>query len=669
MPRHDEVAPIAEALGLSQRFIEDEAQNALWEMGIATKPYPSQREILGSHAKILAYFGANRCLALETAVTMGDGDLKLLRDIEVGDEVMAFDFTMDRFVPAKVLEVYENGPRHTWRWKWSIGSDSWHVDCTRSHKVCIQHHGNCKYDMVRVGRAAKKGYPVVVTTPGGGTALASLHQEGEDLGFQETRDLLIDHPDHAFLANGLVVSNSGKTHTSMVKCAWDATGIYPDWYDGPRTARGIDAWVMGDTGSNTRDTAQRKLFGPNSERPGWTDKPFKEALISEKYIIGRPSKQSAPPGLFDTVRVRHVPSNTTSLITFKSHKMNRQALASWHGARVYIDEEPDLDILMEMIARVADDRGQIFVSLCPLDGMTPTVKFLLTMAESDPNLVKVCYLAHSEAEHLAPEEKAAMAKLYASNPAMLIARTEGRVVMNHGLIFPFPLQDLLYDPNRISIAKQWPALGGADVGWRHPWGASLGFHDPLSDTIYVHATYEKAEQPYGYHHAQLNAWGENLTFMIDPAARQANQATGVKILEELWKLAHPGSYRDDGVMRYNYEDIPEEKRKYIKADNTFQTGMDDMWNRFNTKRLLFNMNLRTLHEQYESYAWNKDGSGPKEETENLKYDVITSVRYLVRGVQSGYAHSLFEAPWREADEFESPVEVKEWTPYRAGRDR
>ena len=36
--------------------------------------------------------------------------------------------------------------------------------------------------------------------------------------------------------------------------AWDATGIYPDFYQGPKTTRGINCWVMGDTAENLAKT-------------------------------------------------------------------------------------------------------------------------------------------------------------------------------------------------------------------------------------------------------------------------------------------------------------------------------------------------------------------------------------------------------------------------------
>jgi len=147
-----------------------------------------------------------------------------------------------------------------------------------------------------------------------------------------------------------------------------------------------------------------------------------------------------------------------------------------------------------------------------------------------------------------------------------------------------------------------------------------------------------------------------MTFMIDPASNQVNQAEGTKILEKLWELSHGP----------NYLEIPEELRKYIKANNSFSVGMDEMWHRFNSGRLLLSNNLRSLLDQYESYSWNKDGTGPRDETDEIRYDIITALRYCVMGL-SQHAHRLDMAPpWLYEDE-PSGLDIKDWIPYRAGR--
>ncbi len=460
----------------------------------------------------------------------------------------------------------------------------------------------------------------------------------------------------------LGANQSGKTHTGVIKMAWDATGLYPEWYHGRRTTRGIDAWIMGKTAENTRDTAQKKLFGSNIDKPGWTDKPGQEALIGQKYILAKPTRKPVP-GAFDTVLVKHVPSDTTSRLMFKSHQMDTVALASWSGDRVLVDEECPKEVLDELIARVSVSDGQIFITLCPLDGLTPLVKWIMEMAERHPSLLKLCYLTYDDAQHLDPTVKAANRALWSSNPAMMAARTEGRAVSNHGLIFPFAIADITYDPTQIIIPDHWPRLGGLDVGFRHPTAAVATALDLASDTAYVYASYERAEMPYGYHHGQLLNWGQNMTFMIDPASDQVSQADGKTILQGLWSLTH-GQPDIDGEG--GYMAIEETKRKYIKANNSFAESQDAMWHRFGSRRLLISRVLKSLLDQYGSYAWNTDGNGPKRETPALRYDIITSLRYCTLGLAQ-YAHRLNAIPpWQEVEEWEDVPQVKEWKKYRAG---
>lgn len=660
--RGDNFSGLREGLELNTVFLAKEAENAFLTRGIGSREniYPAEYEAVTSGHKITALFGANQCLRVYSQVLMADGSIRKLHDVEVDDWVMAFDFTLGMFVPSRVNAVYHNA-----RWM-VVGykSDYGTLECTRSHKVLTMGSKN-RFKWMRVNRAAKAQLPVIVHGPAGQPMLAHL-EHGVEVGVEETMDLCIDHPDHAFVCDGMVVSNSGKTLTCAHRLAWDATGLYPEWYDGPKTTRGIDAWVIGDTGMNVRDSYQKKLFGPDPERPGWTDRPGEEALIPARYIMQKPSRQSAPAGLFDSVRVKHVPSDTTSLITQKSHQMDQQSLASWTGDRVFIDEECPLGIVNEMIARILVRSGQIFISLCPLGKYPDMVNFLLT---SPTDLVKRVKLGHDQVKHLSPEQKASFARLFASNPAELAARTRGDWVTNTGLIFPFPIKDIIYDPAKIHIPSHAVYLGGMDVGWTHPTAAVALALDRLSDVAYCYASYAQAGKPYTHHHSQLLTWGDNMTFMIDCASDQSSQADGTSVLRRYWELAHPGRIEYDGENHYKWEDIDENKRKYIKAERAFQVTMDSLWHRFETGRVLVNQNLRDLLAQYNNYTWNKDGTGPRPETPTVPLDIITAMRLGAYHLPE-YAHRLDQnPPWMaDMDIGDYPDPPEEWNPYRCGRE-
>jgi hypothetical protein len=644
MPKHNDLVGLVQGLNDFSTLVEQEAATAFVDIWTRRPPNKPQLAFWESKRHIKAISGANQCLRGDAAVLMWCGDEKRIDCIEVGDEVVAFDFTTGEFVPSQVKAIFTNPGRILHRFKHSQG---W-LECSQKHKAAVQYPSG-RIALVRVMRAVKHQLPVWVDKEGH-AELSELTYEGK-IGYEPTWDINIDHHDHAFVCNNIVVSNSGKSLAAAVNIAWDATGIYPEWYRGPRTVRGINAWVVGETTELTRDSAQKKLFGPNIDKPGWTDKPGDEALINSKYIIDKPTRKSVS-GAIDMVRVKHVPSDTTSLIAFKSHGMETGALASWTGDRAWIDEECPLEILDEIQARMSTTNGYIYCSYCPQHGRTPFVK---SMEEEGPD-VFLAYMTYDDINHISEEVKARNIRRWSHDPAMLAARTQGHATSNSGLIFPFPTKDILYDPALISIGKRWKFLGGMDVGWTHPTAAVGLALDPMADVVYCYVDYEQDRRPPVYHYGELDRWGRSMTFMIDPASDQVAQKDGEKILEEYWTLAH-GS---------GWENIDEDKRKFIKADNSFLTGMGNLWHRFSTNRLFISKNLKKLIDQYANYEWNKKGDGPMEETPSRKYDIITSLRYGVGGINQ-YSHILNDfPPWMTAESFEEPIEIKEWSKFRAG---
>jgi hypothetical protein len=644
MPKHNDLSGLVQGLSDFSTLVEQEAATAFVDIWTRRPPNKPQLAFWESKRHIKAISGANQCLRGDAAVLMWCGDEKRIDCIEVGDKVVAFDFTTGEFVPSQVKAIFTNPGRILHRFKHSQG---W-LECSQKHKVAVQYPSG-RIALVRVMRAVKHQLPVWVDKEGH-AELSELTYEGK-IGYEPTWDINIDHHDHAFVCNNIVVSNSGKSLAAAVNIAWDATGIYPEWYRGPRTVRGINAWVVGETTELTRDSAQKKLFGPNIDKPGWTDKPGDEALINSKYIIDKPTRKSVS-GAIDMVRVKHVPSDTTSLIAFKSHGMETGALASWTGDRAWIDEECPLEILDEIQARMSTTNGYIYCSYCPQHGRTPFVK---SMEEEGPDVFLV-YMTYDDINHISEEVKARNIRRWSHDPAMLAARTQGHATSNSGLIFPFPTKDILYDPALISIGKRWKFLGGMDVGWTHPTAAVGLALDPMADVVYCYVDYEQDRRPPVYHYGELDRWGRSMTFMIDPASDQVAQKDGEKILEEYWTLAHGAGW----------ENIDEDKRKFIKADNSFLTGMGNLWHRFSTNRLFISKNLKKLIDQYANYEWNKKGDGPMEETPSRKYDIITSLRYGVGGINQ-YSHILNDfPPWMTAESFEEPIEIKEWSKFRAG---
>src|SRR5262249_39492690 len=96
----------------------------------------------------------------------------------------------------------------------------------------------------------------------------------------------------------------GKTRAGGFEAAMQATGRYPDWWQGRRFDRPTVGWACGVTGEVVRDTVQKVLVGRSGqEGSGAIPKDAIVELVSARGI----------PELLDAIRVKHV-SGGTSLI-------------------------------------------------------------------------------------------------------------------------------------------------------------------------------------------------------------------------------------------------------------------------------------------------------------------------------------------------------------------
>lgn len=100
--------------------------------------YPKLREFIkaGKNHHFRMYGGANGCLPLEsTEVCMADGTKTLLKDIKVGDNILAYDIETKKSFPANVIQTFDNGVKDVYRISFSDGN---YVDATENHIFPIQ---------------------------------------------------------------------------------------------------------------------------------------------------------------------------------------------------------------------------------------------------------------------------------------------------------------------------------------------------------------------------------------------------------------------------------------------------------------------------------------------------------------------------------------------------
>lgn len=400
---------------------------------------------------------------------------------------------------------------------------------------------------------------------------------------------------------GLLGGNqSGKSITAAHKVAWALTGVYPDWYRGPRSKSAQDWWVVGETNETTRDTCQHRLLGKDIDKPG------EGGLLSPEYIAGKPSRRTGITGAVDTVRVKHI-SGGVSNLTFKSYQQGRTALASATLDGIWVDEEPPQDCFDEMVMRLIARNGQMIITFTPLLGHTALYKFL---TEPKPGTsIAFGFLTWDEAKHLTEEAKLSISAMYAGNPGQLKARMTGKATISTGLIFPFEWKEI--SVKDFVMEKHWPRLAGLDLGWKHPTAAPVAALDRDSDTIYVYGAYRQAEKHYSIHAAALRKFGD-IDFACDPAGLQTEKASGEKLMQLYLDELDPG-----------WVDRPEEDRTIFKAKNGVEWGNNIVYERIATERMFFFRSLKLIEEEISTYRWDEKGKVYK-----VNDDLMDGIRYM-----------------------------------------
>lgn len=184
--------------------------------------------ITGAQAVAEPLSQAMLCLAEGTLVRMADGTEKRIEEIQVGEWVLGADKT-GVTAPAQVLQTFANGVRECWETVFLTevarkGADfvikSVSLYSTRDHKILgvtrLKNKQRPELQIIPVELAVQALVAGGLCGRGGGYQLDA----------QATYDIMVDNADHLFvLANGLVVSNSGK-HSAGVAGASKAQSLF-----------------------------------------------------------------------------------------------------------------------------------------------------------------------------------------------------------------------------------------------------------------------------------------------------------------------------------------------------------------------------------------------------------------------------------------------------------
>lgn len=333
---------------------------------LSWKEYPKHMNFIraGQFYRERFFCAGNRCLAEGTLVATPAGPVPI-EDLKVGD------YVYDRYgVPTRVVETWDNGEAETVSLE-NRGKE--YVRCTPEHGIdALYNHSEGK---IKAGELTS-GHAVRRLLPGGSTELSKeplyIHLSPKPGKLERVYDITIEHPEHFFLlANGVSVSNTGKSLTGTYEVSAHATGLYPSWWMGRKYDRPVEVWCAGDTAKTTRDILQRELIGPPGD--------IGTGMIPKDRISNLRMKAGVPDAV-DSFKVKHE-SGGWSRIGFLSYDQKRRAFQGTSKDIILLDEEPPNDVYSECVMRTMTTDGMVLVTATPLLGLSEFIQEFMDNAD------------------------------------------------------------------------------------------------------------------------------------------------------------------------------------------------------------------------------------------------------------------------------------------------
>lgn len=453
-----------------------------------------------------------------------------------------------------------------------------------------------------------------------GSRAVALRGDKELLPEQDIYCITVDHPDHLFVANGYIVSNTGKSVGGCFELACHLTGNYPSWWNGKVFYKPIKAWACGSDAKATRDTVQKELLGPIG---AWGTGMIPRELLGEAFNL------SGVPQAVDTIRIKHS-TGGESLLSFKNYEQKANAFYGTAMDVVWLDEECPDNIYNECLIRTMTTDGILLVTFTPLAGLTPlVVKFyanadllgdakpLAGVDNQNATAEESVYQARlanfktskaivnagwDDAPWLDDEAKARM--LADTAPHLRQARSKGEPAMGSGNIYPIPLDEVLVAP--FEIPDYYERLYGLDVGWNKT-AALWAARNPDTDVIYIYDEHYVGGQPPAVHAEGIKARGRWIPGVIDPASRGKSQTDGSQLFQV---YGHSGLGLD-----------------IFPAKNEVESGIVNTYNRFSSGKLKVFSTLKNFQREYTLYRRDLNGKIIKEHDH-----LMDTLRYIVNNL-------------------------------------
>lgn len=269
----------------------------------------------------------------------------------------------------------------------------------------------------------------------------------------------------------------GKTTGGAFITACHLTGLYPDWWEGHRFEKPIQAWACGVSNETTRDILQYNLLGP----PG--NKSEEGTMFIPGDCIVSTVRKPQVPHAYQTVYVKHFDlngrENGASRLDFKAYEQGEEKFMGRPMDYIWLDEQPDPNIYTQCITRTVATRGIVMMTFTPEDGMTATIHQFMHDRQPGQALLRATW---DDAPHLDEGRKKELLAQYSPHERKM--RSLGIPVFGKGLVFPIPDEEIMCEP--FQLPEHWPRIAGIDFGYDHPMAMVWMAWDRETDTVYLY---------------------------------------------------------------------------------------------------------------------------------------------------------------------------------------
>ena len=344
----------------------------------------------------------------------------------------------------------------------------------------------------------------------------------------------VEARERLFLAGNRV----GKTLAGAAEMGFHLTGLYPEWWNGVRFDKPIEAWAASVTREATRDILQRTYMGCRGGGvSGFQD--ARPGTIPEHLVCGVTMK-SGVAGAVDVVRVKHV-SGGVSVLGFKSFDQGRASFQGTARDVIHLDEEPEIDVYEECLLRTLTVKGHVMLTMTPLLGLSDMVRHFTDGVRMEGKAV--VRAGWRDASHLDADMVDGLRR--SLRPHEVMAREFGEPSVGRGRVYPVDESELVVP--RFEIPAHWRRCVGVDFGWSNPTAAVWLAHDVASDIVYVTDVYFASERVPAEHAVEIQRRGAWIPAVCDPAGQAIGQKDGVSLVEMYAAAGLRFELADNGV--------------------------------------------------------------------------------------------------------------------------